>query len=594
MPLNINSIIPLSYNLADGRKKYVLFCGAGVSKDAGVPTGWDILLETLRHIRCQEAGKSKEYTNEEMEAYYDEKYKESTYAEIIGSLFPSIEEQRCFLKKKFEGKVPGKAHKLIAKWVTEGLVRFIVTTNFDSLIEYALDDAGLRGKYTVISNEDQVVTSKPWNHVEICRIYKIHGTIEQGRIKNSERDLEQLSDNLRNDFLDVIERHGVIVLGYAGNSYDKAVLDCFSKRKFKGYTLYWAYHSNPVNNIVKELIEKQDGRFIDIQSASEFLEEVLNRVEIARKGVEQTSESVAQVRFKNLITTSSDVEIKQTIDDERRKLRKYVEEILSQVNEADYKSLWEGYLKIINYSINFLHLVEQIIKYQDRYWERILPIFEEVQSLNKGQDRYGKNGVVNYFFFTLLELIGGILLENNSFKNMSLMLNRKRLNPREDGMEDILNWNIYAQFIEVKNNEEEKEIKQKWIVPEMHYLLQLIESQYIPFEFNLRERIIDMDLLYFVFTVIYPRGERFPYWFPRSSVYLGHKPSSILKRIKLDNQFADKVASDLFGINSEDLITEESPGDALIKQLSKANVIFEEYIRKNFRFALIDNPFKDF
>jgi hypothetical protein len=48
MPLNINPIIPLSYNLSDGRRKYVLFCGAGISKDAGVPTGWDILLETLR------------------------------------------------------------------------------------------------------------------------------------------------------------------------------------------------------------------------------------------------------------------------------------------------------------------------------------------------------------------------------------------------------------------------------------------------------------------------------------------------------------------------------------------------------------------
>lgn len=56
MPININQIIPLSYNLADGKKKYVLFCGAGVSKDAGIPTGWDILLGTLRRIRVQEDG----------------------------------------------------------------------------------------------------------------------------------------------------------------------------------------------------------------------------------------------------------------------------------------------------------------------------------------------------------------------------------------------------------------------------------------------------------------------------------------------------------------------------------------------------------
>lgn len=579
MPLNINPIIPLSYNLADGKKKYVLFCGAGVSKDAGIPTGWDILLETLRLIRAQEEGESKEYTNEEIESYYKEKYKDVTYSEIIGSLFPSIEEQRAFLKKQFEGKAPGKAHKLIAQLVKEGLVRFVVTTNFDSMIEQVLDEVGLRGKYTVISDKEQVLNSKPWNHVETCRVYKIHGTIEQGRIRNSEKDLEQLDEEIGNDFLDIIEKHGVIVLGYAGN--DKAVMDYFNKRRFKGYTLYWTNHSNPVNERVKQLLENQDGIPIQIKSASEFLDEVLNRVKIAKSGIEQTSESVAQVRFKNLITTSSDVEIKQTIDDERRKLRKYIEEILNQVNETDYKSLWEGYIKIINYSINFLLLVEQIIKYQDRYWENVIPIFEEIHSLNKNQDEYGKNGLVNYFFFTLLEFIGGILLENNSFKNLNFMLETKRLSLRKDEMEYILSWNVRAKFIDDKNDKDGQ--KQKWIFPEMHYILQLIENIEIKFEFNLRDRLINADLLFFVYTVVHPRGQYYPYWYPRSSVYLNYEPSNILKKIKLDDKFANKVATELFGINKEDLI----------KKLVEAKNIFDDS-KKSWELRFIGNPFKDF
>ena len=580
MSNNINPIIPLSYNLADGKRKYVLFCGAGISKDAGIPTGWDILLETLRLIRNQEDSEIKEYTNEDMEAYYEDNYKGATYSEIIEKLFPSIEEQRSFLKKQFEGKTPGKAHKLIAQLVKEGLIRFIVTTNFDSLIEQVLDEAGLRGKYTVISDKDQVLNSKPWNHVEICRVYKIHGTIEQGRIRNTEKDLEQLDPEIGKDYLDVIERHGVIVLGYAGN--DKSAMEYFNKRKFTGYTLYWTTHSNSVNYNVKQLLENQDGYEIQIKSASEFLEEILNRVEIAKKGIEQTSESVAQVGFKNLITSSSDVEIKQTIDDERRKLKKYTKEILSQVNENDYKSLWDGYLKIFKYSINFLLLVEQIIKYQDIYWENVVPIFEEIHSLNEKQDRNGKNGIVNYFFFTLLELIGGILLENNSFKNLNFILNRNRL--RNDRMEDILSWNIQAQFIEVKNKEEKKETKQEWIVPHMHYLLQLVESQDIPFDFNLRKRILDVDLIFFVHTVVHPRGEHFPYWFPRSSVYMRGVSSDILKRIKLDNQFADKVSNELFEITPEELIN----------QLRDARNHFNEFRDNNIRFVTMNNPFNDF
>lgn len=583
MPIDINQIIPLSYNLADGKKKYVLFCGAGVSKDAGIPTGWDILLETLRHIRAQEDGKSKEYTDKEMEAYYEKNFKDSTYSEIIESLFPSREEQREFLEKLFENKAPGRAHKLIAEWVKAGLIRFIITTNFDSSIEHSLDDAGLRGKYSVITDGAQVLRSKPWNLVENCRIYKVHGTIEQGVIKNTKKDLEKLDTDLEKDLLDLIERHGVIVLGYAGNKDDKAVMDCFHRRRFKGYTLYWTVYDNQINDNVKELVERQDGRFIHIQSASDFLEEVLNRVEIARRGTEQTSEAVAQVRFKNLITSGSDIEIKQTIDEERRKLKKYFENVLDEVNEEDYKSLWDGYLKIFNYSMNFLSLVDQISKYRNQYWENISHIFEEIQSLNKNQGRYGKEGLVNYYFFTLLEIIGGILLENKAFKLLHSLLEIKRLNYRKDGLEPILDWNIQARFIEVKNDEEKNE-RGKWIVPHMHYLLEVTESQEIPFEYDLRGRIIDVDLLYFVYSVIHPMGRYSPYWFPQSSVYLEGGSSDLFKKIKYDEKFGTTIAKELFTISYEELV----------EKIGEAKEIFEEHFKGSFQRAFVNNPFQDF
>ena len=580
MPVNINPIFPLSYNLADGKKKYVLFCGAGVSKDAGIPTGWEILLETVRHIRTQKEGENKEYTDKEMETYYEENFEDYTYSDIIESLFPSTEEQRAFLENFFENKAPGKAHKLITDWVKAGLIRFIITTNFDSSIEHSLDDAGLRGKYSVITNGAQVSTSKPWNLVDNCRIYKVHGTIEQGQIRNTKKDLEKLDDDIEKDVLDIIERHGVIVLGYAGNKEDKAVMDCFNRREFKGYTLYWTVHDNQIKDTVKELVERQDGRFIHIQSASEFLEEVLNRVEIARKGTEQTSEAVAQVRFKNLITSGSDIEIKQTIDEERRKLKKYFETILDEVDETNYKSLWDGYLKLFNYSLNFLSLVEQIIKYQNKYWENILPVFEEIQSLNKNQGRSGKEGLVNYYFFTLLEIIGGILLENKAFKLLHSLLAVKRLNYRKDGLVPILDWKIQARFIEVKNDKEES----KCIVPYMHYLLEVTESQAIPFEYDLRERIFDVDLLYFVYTVIYPMDRLFPYWSPQSSVYSREVSSDLFKKIKYDETFGTVVANELFNISYEELV----------KKLGEAKEIFNTKVIDSFHTPWVGNPFEDF
>ena len=48
--------------MADGSRKYVLFLGAGVSRDAGIPTGYEILIETLRRIRRIEEKNDRIYT----------------------------------------------------------------------------------------------------------------------------------------------------------------------------------------------------------------------------------------------------------------------------------------------------------------------------------------------------------------------------------------------------------------------------------------------------------------------------------------------------------------------------------------------------
>ena len=403
--MTINPIIPLAYNLADGKKRYILFCGAGISKDANVPTGWEILLDTLRNIRNQEEGSNETYSNAEMEQYYEDNYKDSTYSEIIEALYPSVEEQRSFLKNIFEGTVPSVTHKAIAKWVKQGLIRFVVTTNFDTLLEQALDDEELRGKYTVISNNEDVLTSKPWNNVECCRIYKIHGTINQGKIRNTEKDLMFLDEDLHKDFLDVIERHGVIVLGYAGNKEDQAVMDTFNKRKFYGYTLYWCVHNN-CNDEVVDLIEKQDGRVIEISSASEFLEEKLNRVEIARKGSEQTSREVALSRFGHILSSGSNIKIKQAINEENKNLIKHIKNIMGELDETDRSSMWDEFIKIFRYAINYLGLVEQITKYDERYWNDISLIFNDIIFLEEKTTPKNQKELLDYFMFVFLELIG--------------------------------------------------------------------------------------------------------------------------------------------------------------------------------------------
>ena len=124
----------------------------------------------------------------------------------------------------------------------------------------------------------------------------------------------------------------------------------------------------------------------------------------------------------------------------------------------------------------------------------------------------------------------------------------------------------------------------KWIVPHMHYLCQLIESQEIPFEYDLRGRIIDVDLLYFVYSVIHPMGRYSYYWSPESSVYLRGYSSKLFKGIKYDETFGTTVANELFNISYE----------ALVEKLGEAKESFNTKVIGSFHTPRVGNPFEDF
>lgn len=553
----INPIIPIAYNMADCSKRYVLFIGSGISKDVGVPSGWDILMDTLKKIRQQEEKTVQDFSNEEIEQYYKNTHNEQySYSDLISSLYPSNEEQREYLKKCFEGIEPGEAHNCIAEMVRRGLIKFIITTNFDLLLETSLDNKGLKGQYSVISSDKDVKTSKPWNMESICRIYKIHGTIDQGHIRNTKKDLQKLPINLAKDFQDVIERHGVIVLGYSADDDEKAIFDAFNKRKFKGYTLFWAAFKGNLSENAKKLIHKQDGKEIPIDGAGSFLTELLDRIDLAQRGIEQTTEAVAEKRFENIFKQpNADIEIRQTIEREQKNLIKYINTSINEIaNTTDFNLMWETTVKIINLSISYLLLMEKIAKYRSEYWGNAISVFDNISSLNRTKDSYGINGITNYVFFCLLELCGAILVENNRFDLLKQMLDIKRLNYNSDGMENILKWPSHAQFIEIKNEQEGKTKNQKFIVPRFHYLLGLIQVQKIPFEFDIKNKMIEADLLFFVYTVKNPHGEYSPYWFPQSPVYSTHTVPELFKKIKYDTDFGDKIAKELFNYSYEELL----------------------------------------
>lgn len=176
----LNPIVKLAASALPGDKKYILFAGAGVSKDAGIPTSWDLMLKTASLLYAVE---NKEIdTDVDLEKWFMEsKYAAMEYSKLIGQIYPKYPDQQSFLKDYLNKKEIGEAHKGIAELARRGFIRAIVTTNFEHYIERALEEIGLERQ--VISTDEDLKNSEPLIHCKAVRVYKPHGDLGQGALK---------------------------------------------------------------------------------------------------------------------------------------------------------------------------------------------------------------------------------------------------------------------------------------------------------------------------------------------------------------------------------------------------------------------------
>jgi len=136
----MNPIVRLAASASPGEKKYVLFAGAGVSKDAGIPTSWDLMLKTanlLYFAENQNADQKAVGIDQIKDWFLESEYAKMEYAELMNLLYPNVPDQQSFLKEYLNGHKLGESHRGIAELAKRNIIRAIITTNFDHYIEKA-------------------------------------------------------------------------------------------------------------------------------------------------------------------------------------------------------------------------------------------------------------------------------------------------------------------------------------------------------------------------------------------------------------------------------------------------------------------------
>ena len=193
MTLFDDPLLQLGFSLHNQRGVYALLLGSGISRAAGIPTGWEITNDLIRRI--EETSGSNAEVN--WANFYKEKYgKEANYSELLLNLAHTRAERRAILEGYIEPtdpdragsrKLPTRGHKNIAKLVREGYIKIIVTTNFDRLLETALNEQGVEP--TIVSRASQIMGAGPIQHSN-CYILKLHGDYKDANILNTEDELE--------------------------------------------------------------------------------------------------------------------------------------------------------------------------------------------------------------------------------------------------------------------------------------------------------------------------------------------------------------------------------------------------------------------
>ena len=289
-----------------------------MSRSAQIPTGWEIVRDLLGKL----ATATGDSPGQDTERWYVEKYQEDPdYSKLLNELSKTPHERQKLLRPYFEPdeqqriegiKSPTMAHQSIARLVAKGFIKIIVTTNFDRLIENALEAEGVVP--TVLSTEEQIKGASPLDHIECC-ICKVHGDYMDHRIRNTSSELAEYPSVLNQLLCRIFDEYGLIVCGWSAD-WDTALRNVMYQVTSRRFAIYWTLHGASTDH-ARRLIHHRRAQVISIDSADGFFQSLHQKVESLEQFTKPhpLSTEAAVASLKRLLTRSEDrIQLQDLID----------------------------------------------------------------------------------------------------------------------------------------------------------------------------------------------------------------------------------------------------------------------------------------
>ena len=317
----------LAFSMHANPGVYAVLVGSGVSRAARIPTGWEITQDLVRKL----AALRKETCNPAPERWYRNTFnKNADYSDLLDTLCGTAAERQQLLRGYFEptaedreegAKQPTTAHRAIAALTAKGFIRVILTTNFDQLIETALDEAGVAP--AVLTTPDQLQGALPLIHTRCC-VVKLHGDYRDSRIRNTQAELDSYPEEFDLLLDRVFDEFGLVICGWS-TEWDGALRRAVHRAKSRRFTTYWTTRGE-VGNEARRLIEHRGAEVVRIKDADDFF-----------GTVQQYVESLEEFTRPHPLSTEAAVaSLKRYLPEPRHRIRlaDIVEDSVERVREA--------------------------------------------------------------------------------------------------------------------------------------------------------------------------------------------------------------------------------------------------------------------
>lgn len=494
--------ISLAFSISANPGVYAVLLGSGVSRSAGIPTGWEIVLDL-----CKKLGHMHGEQFDQPEKWYQEKFgEEPRYDDLLDRLTTTSDERQAILQSYFEPteeereaglKQPTQTHKSLAKLVKDGYVRMILTTNFDRLMEKALEEEGCA--YDVAASEDAIQGIRPYVHSK-CTLIKLHGDYRDTRIKNTQEELSVYPDTMNKLLERIFDEFGLVISGWSG-IWDIALRNAILRVTTRRYGWFWL-SVGELSEPAREIINHRDGQVIKTSGADDFFKKLQLHVESIQglSSKNPLSRKLSVEMAKKFIKNKRYIDLYDLITNETHEVRECIITARISYGAGDMRAQYKNQLEIYEEKSKNLNSILATMAYFDQGIEHSSLLTKTIERLNFIHPVGGSSDLIELRRLPALiamYVCGISAVASGNFQALKdILINTK---PYDSSKQSILEEIEPYEVFEYTHLDTE----QTKSTPVNMLLYNMLSKYFVPYPLTEEEYTNSFDLFEFIYGLIY-------------------------------------------------------------------------------------------